>query len=180
MVVQSPAIAVARHTLARPPPPGPAAQPLTLPPSSSSRRVEPRPPPPRLVPSGLDTRSPHPCQESHKPPRRPPLPLPPTETMTPTTGAASTPRWNRRRKTTGHGPPSPRHCRLHHPQRGGGGGAQNTAPCHSRDHADALSGTSAQSSLVVVIVGGGSSGRKRGWWWLPGAEAAAEEAAARC
>ena len=109
------------------------------------------------------------------PPRR----LPPTATMTPTTSAASTPRWNRRRRTTGRGPPSPRLRRLHHPQRGGGG-AQNTAPCHSQDHADALSGTSAQSSLVVVIVGGGSSGRKRRWWWLPGAEAAAEEAAARC
>ena len=60
-----------------------------------------------------------------------------------------------------------------------GGGAQNTAPCHSRDHADALSGTSARSSLVMVILGGGSSGRKRRWWWLPGAEAAAEEAVAR-
>ena len=59
-----------------------------------------------------------------------------------------------------------------------GGGGQNTVPCHSRDHAATLSGTSTQSSLVVVIVGGESLGRKQRWWWLPGAEAAAEEAAA--
>ncbi len=76
MVVQSPAIAFARHARARPPPPGPAAQPPTLPPSSSSRRAEPRPPPPRLVPSGLNTRSPHPCQEFREPPCPPPPPPP--------------------------------------------------------------------------------------------------------
>ena len=76
MVVQSLAIAVARHARAHPPPPGPAAQPPTLPPSSSSRRAEPRPPPPRLVPSGLDTHSPHPCQEFCEPPCPPPPPPP--------------------------------------------------------------------------------------------------------
>ena len=50
-VVQSPAIAVTRHAQAHPPPPGQTAQLPMLPPSS----------PPCLVPSGLDTCSPHPC-----------------------------------------------------------------------------------------------------------------------
>ena len=76
MVVQSPAITVARHARACPPPPGPAAQPPTLPPSSSSCHAELCPPPPRLVPSGLDTRSPHPCQEFREPPCPPPPPPP--------------------------------------------------------------------------------------------------------
>jgi len=39
-------------------------------------RAEPCPPPPRLVPSGLDTCSPHPCQEFREPPCPPPLPPP--------------------------------------------------------------------------------------------------------
>jgi hypothetical protein len=51
------------------------------------------------------------------PPRCPP----PTATMTPTTGAASTPRWTRRRRRTGRGPPSPCRCCPHCPQRGGRG-----------------------------------------------------------
>ncbi len=140
-VVQSLAIAVARRARARPLPPGPRPGPSRhncrppLPPA----RAEPRPP--HLVPSGLDTRLPHPCQEFREPPCPPPC-LPPTVTMTPTTSAASTPRWNRRRRTTGCGPPSPHHRHPHRPQRGGGG-VQNTAPCHSRDLAAALSGTSA-------------------------------------
>ncbi len=41
-------------------------------------RAEPCPPPPRLVPSGLDTHSPHPCQEFCEPPC-PPLPPPPDD-----------------------------------------------------------------------------------------------------
>ena len=40
-------------------------------------RAEPCPPPPRLVPSGLDTCSPHPCQEFREPPC--PFPLPPPD-----------------------------------------------------------------------------------------------------
>ena len=175
-VVQSSAIAVARRARARPLPPGPRPGPSRhhcrppLPPA----RAEPRPP--HLVPSGLDIRPPHPCQEFREPPCPPPC-LPPTVTTTPTTSAASTPRWNRRRRTTGRGPPSPRHRHPHRPQRGGGG-VQNTAPCRSRDHTAALSGTSARSYLVVVIVSGRLAGRKQRWWWLPGAEAAAEEAVA--
>ncbi len=43
-------------------------------------------------------------------PAHPPC-LPPTATTMPTTSAASTPRWTRRRRTTGRGPPSPR-CRY--------------------------------------------------------------------
>ena len=57
----------------------------------------------------------------------PPCRLPPATTTTPTTGAASTPRWTHRRRTTGRGPPSPRLRRLHHPQRGGGRGAEHCA-----------------------------------------------------
>ena len=67
---------------------------------------------------------------------------------------------------------------IHTAHNEGGGGVQNTAPCRSRDHAAALSGTSARSYLVVVIVSGRLAGRKQRWWWLPGAEAAAEEAVA--
>ena len=74
------------------------------------------------------------------PPSPPHLPL--KATMMPTTGAALTPRWTRCRRTTGRGPLSPRRRHPHRPQ-WGGGGAQNTAPYHSRDHATALSGNSA-------------------------------------
>ncbi len=118
-VVQSLAIAVARRARARPLPPGPRPGPSRhhcrppLPPT----RAEPRPP--HLVPSGLDTRPPHPCREFREPPCPPPR-LPPMATMTSTTSAASTPRWTRRRRTTGRGPPSPCHRRSHRPQRGGG------------------------------------------------------------
>jgi hypothetical protein len=142
-------------------------------PSLPSARAEPHPP--CLVPSGLNTRPPHPCQELREPPCPPPR-LPPTATTTLTTSAASTPRWTRCLRTTGRGPPSPRRCHPYRPQ--WGGGVQNTAPCRSQNHAATLAGTSARSSLVVVIVGGGLAGRKRRWWRLPGAEAAAEEAAA--
>ena len=77
VVVRSPAVAVARHTRARPPPLGPPTGP------SHQRCRPPLPPactephPPRLVPPGLDLRPPHPHQESHKPPCRPPPPSPP-------------------------------------------------------------------------------------------------------
>ena len=67
---------------------------------------------------------------------------------------------------------------IHTTHNGGGGGVQNTAPCRSRDHAAALSGTSARSYLVVVNVGGRLAGWKQRWWRLPGAEAAAEVEAA--
>jgi hypothetical protein len=63
----------------------------------------------------------------------PPPRLPPTATTTSTTNAALMPRWTRRRRTTGGGPPSPCRRRPCHPEQGGGG-AQNTAHCNSRDH----------------------------------------------
>ena len=93
-------------------------------------RAEPRPPPPRLVPSGLDTRSPHPCQEFREPPC-PPLPPPPDDdndadnrrsvdaTMDP---PPEDDRPQATQSTSSSSPP---------PTTGGGGGAQNTAPCHS-------------------------------------------------
>ena len=183
MVVQSPAIAVARHARARPPPPGPAAQPPTLPPSSSSRRAEPRPPPPRLVPSGLDTHSPHPCQEFREPPC-PPLPPPPDDdndadnrrivdaTMDPP------PEDDRPRATQSTSSSSPP------PTTGGGGGAQNTAPCHSlpgscrrsagylrtviprcRHRRRGIFG--AEAEVVVVARRGGSGGRGSGAVLMP-------------
>jgi hypothetical protein len=71
--------------------------------------AEPRPP--NLIPPSLDLRPPHPRQEFHKSPRRPPLPLLPTATTTRTTSAASKPRGNRHRRTTSRGPPSPRRHR---------------------------------------------------------------------
>jgi hypothetical protein len=61
-----------------------------------------------------------PARNSVSLPAHPPC-LPPTATTTPTTSAASTPRWTRRRRTTGRGPPSPRHRRPHRPQQGGEG-----------------------------------------------------------
>jgi hypothetical protein len=70
--VPGPAI-YARHARAHPPPQGPRPGPSRhrcrppLPPA----RAEPRPP--RLVPSGLDNRPPHPCQEFREPPCPPPL-----------------------------------------------------------------------------------------------------------
>ena len=94
--------------------------------------------------------------------------LPPTATTMPTTSATWTPQWTCRRRTTCRGPSSPRCCRPHRPQRGRGGGVQNTAPCRSRDHAATLPSTSAQSYLVVVIVSGLLAGRKQRWWWLLG------------
>jgi hypothetical protein len=150
-VIQSSAITVARRAQARPLPPGPRPGPSRhrchhpLPPACA----EPRPP--HLVPSGLDTRPPHPCQEFREPPCPPPI--------------------------------SPRQRQRHHDQRSvdatmdpsqedyrpratqsmsssstppttGGGGVQITAPCRSRDHSAALSGTSARSYLAVVIVSG--------------------------
>ena len=57
----------------------------------------------------------------------PPPSLPLTATTTPTNSAASTPRWTHRRRTTGRGPPSPRRCHPHRPQRGGGRGAEHSA-----------------------------------------------------
>ena len=80
------------------------------------------PHPPRLlVPPGpgLDLCPPHPSQESHKPPHRPPLPLSPTATTTPSISASSKPLGTHCRRTSGRGPPSPRSCR---PRRPGGGG----------------------------------------------------------
>ena len=78
-VVRSPAVTVARHARAHSLPLGPRTGPghrrcrhPLLP-----ARAEPHPPRLVLVPPSLDLRPPHPRQESRKPPRRPPLPLPP-------------------------------------------------------------------------------------------------------
>ena len=119
------AVAVARHTRARPPPLGPPTGPghrrcrPPLPPA----RAEPHPP--HLVPPGVNLHPPHPHQESRKPPCSPPFPLPPTTTTTPMTSAVSKPQGTRRRRTIGHRPPSPRHCRR--PGRRGGRGAEHSA-----------------------------------------------------
>ena len=143
-------------------PPRPSSPPAPCPhPGPDHRHCHPplpptraKPRPPRLVPPGLDLRPPHPCQELRKPPRRPPLPLLPTVTTMPTTSTLSKPRGIHRRRTTGHRLPSPRRCRPCHPGRGGGG-AQNTAPCRSRDRA---ADQSDGGFLVVIIVVGGSTG----------------------
>ena len=106
----------------------------------------------------------------------PPSLSPPTATATPTTSAASKPRGTSRRRTSGRGPPSPHRRRPRRPGRGGEG-AQNIAPCRSRDRA------AARWYLRTVIprchhrrqgLGGGERPRRR----LPGAEVATEEAAA--
>ena len=104
--------------------------------------AEPCPPPPHLVPSGLDTCSPHPCQEFREPSCPPPLPPPDGDNDAD----------NRRRVDAMMDPPPvydrPRATQstllLSPLPTTGGGGVQNTAPCHSRDHTDALSGTSAR------------------------------------
>ena len=177
-VVQSPAVTVARHARAHSLPLGPRTGPghrrcrHPLPPA----RAEPHPPRLVLVPPGLDLRPPHPRQQSRKPPRRPPSLSPPTATATPTTSAASKPRGTSRRRTSGRGPPSPHRRRPRRPGRGGEG-AQNIAPCRSRDRA------AARWYLRTVIprchhrrqgLGGGERPQRR----LPGAEVATEEAAA--
>jgi hypothetical protein len=104
------------------------------------------------------------------PPRR----LPPMATTTPTTGAVLTPRWTCRRRTTGHGPPSPRRRRPHRPQRGGGRGTEHCAlsllrPCSrsvrclrtviSRRRHLRRGIVGAEAEVVVVSGGGGSGGR---------------------
>ena len=141
-------------------------------PPLSPARAEPHPP--RLVPPGLDLCPPHPRQEFHKPPLRPPLPLLPMATATPTTSKAPKPRGNRRRRTTGRGPPSPRCCRPCRPGRGQGGeGAEHSAL--------SLPGSCSRSVRQSFPchrhrcwgIGGGERPRRR----LPGAEAAAEETA---
>ena len=139
-------------------------------PSLPSARAEPHPP--CLVPSGLNTRPPHPCQEFREPPCPPPR-LPPTATTTPMTSEASTPRWTRRQKTTGSGPPGPRRCHPHHPQRGGGGAEHSalslpgsrsrsvrylhTIIPHRRHHRRGIG--RAEAEVVVVAGRGGSGGR---------------------
>jgi hypothetical protein len=77
-VVRSPAVAIARHARACPPPLGSRTGPghqRCRPPIPPARAG---PHPPCLVPPGLDLCPPHSHQESCKPSRRPPLPLPPT------------------------------------------------------------------------------------------------------
>jgi hypothetical protein len=119
--------------------------------------------PPRLVPPGLDLRPPHPRQESHKPPCRPPPPSPPhgnnnvADQRSVKATRDPSPEDVRPRATTQSASSSSP------PSRAGGGRAQNTAPCRSRDHAAARSGTSARSSLIVFIVVGGSA-RGGGCW----------------
>ena len=153
-VIRSPAVAVARHARACPPPLGSRTGPGHQRCRPSLRPARAGPHPPRLVPPGLNLCPPHPHKESCKPPRRPPLPLPPMATTMPPTSAASKPRRTHRQRTSGYGPPS-RHRRRPRRPGWGGGGVQNTAPCHSRDRAAARLGTSARSSLVIVIVVGG-------------------------
>jgi len=74
MVLPSPAIAVAPSARACPRDRRPSRRRCR--PPLSPARAEPCPPPPCLVPSGLDTCSPHPCQEFREPPCPPPLPPP--------------------------------------------------------------------------------------------------------
>ena len=74
-VIRSPAVAVARHARACPPPLGSRTGPghqSCRPPIPPARAG---PHPPCLVPPGLDLCPPHSHQESCKPSRRPPLPL---------------------------------------------------------------------------------------------------------
>ena len=152
-------------------PPRPSSPPAPCPhPGPDHRHCHPplpptraKPRPPRLVPPGLDLRPPHPCQELRKPPRHPPLPLFPTVTTMPMTSTLSKPRGIHRRRTTGRRLPSPRRRRPCHPGRGGGG-AQNTAPCRSRDRAaDQSDGGFLAVDIVVGGAGrGGSGGRGSG------------------
>ena len=108
-VVRSPAVAIARRAQARPMPQGPhpgrgPGRQRCCPPLPPAR-AEPRPP--RPVPSSLDHRTPHPCQDFREPPRPPPSP---TATTMPTTSAALTPRGTRCQRTTSRWGPSPRCC----------------------------------------------------------------------
>ena len=100
--------------------------PVRVPATETSTPLPPaptEPTPPCIVPPGLDLHPPYPCQEYHKPPRRPTLPLPPTVTTTPPTSAVSKPRGTHLRR-----PHSPRRCRPHRPGRGGGGrGSEHSA-----------------------------------------------------
>jgi hypothetical protein len=118
-VARSPAVAVAPRVRAHTPPPGPCSGPSwrcfcpPLPPTRTEPRL------PCLVPSGLDTRPPHPCQEFREPPCPPPR-LPMTGTTTSTTSEASTPQWTCCWRTTGGRPPSPRHRPPRRPEWGGG------------------------------------------------------------
>jgi len=114
-----------------------------------------------------------PARNSASLPAPPRLPL--TATMTPTTSAASTPRWTCRWRTTGRGPPSPRHRRPHRPQRGGG--AEHSAlslpgsrSCSVRylhtiipHHQHRRRGIGGAKAEVVVVAGRrGSDGRGSG------------------
>jgi hypothetical protein len=173
VVVQSPAIAVARHARACLPSPGPAAQPPTLPQSSSSRHAEPRPPPPHLVPSGLDTRSPHPCQEFREPPCPPPPPPPDGDNNTGNQRSVDAtmeppPEDDRPRVTQSTSSSSPP------PTTGGGRGAEQCAlslPGSCRCSVGYLSavipcrrhcrrGIFGAEAEVVVVAGRGGSGRR--------------------
>ena len=113
-------------------PPRPSSPPAPCPRlGPDHRRCHPPLPPARATPRSprlvSHLRPPHPCQELRKPPHRPPLPLLPMATTTPTTSTASKPRGNRRRRMTGRRLPSPCHCRPCHPGRGGGEGAEHSA-----------------------------------------------------
>ena len=145
-VVRSPAM---RPSLLPAPGTPSLSQPPTLLPSSSSRPalslVHP------ALSSGPDHPTPHPRQEFHEPLLAAP-PSPPTATTTPTTSALLTPRGTVAggRHAVGGSVrvvvvPTAQGRRVRK-------GCRTPAPCHSRDHAAARSGTSPQLSIVVVIV----------------------------
>ena len=130
------------------------------------------------LPALLDLRPPHPRQEFRKPPRRPPLPLLPTATATPTTSAASKPRGSSHRSTTSRGPPSMCRRRPCRPGWGGRGEGRRTqrpvAPRIAQPISQDLRTVVSLSSSSSSGAWGGECPRRR----LPGAEAATEEAAA--
>ena len=123
--------------------------------------VEPRPP--CRVPPGLDLCPPHPRQEFSKPPCRPPPPSPPhgdnnaDDQCSVEATREPSPEDDKPRDTQSVSSSSLP------PRAGGGGRAQNIAPCCSRDRtADQSGPPHGRFLVVVVIVVGFSAGGERG------------------
>ena len=162
-VVRSPAVTATRHAQACPPPLGPrpgldhdAVALLLLPPALSLVH------PAVYLPASIFVLL-TPARNSASLLAAPPLPLLPTAITTLMTSAALKPQGNHHRRTTSHGTHSPCLCRPCHPGRGGGGRAQNIAPCCSRDRtADQSGPPHGRFLVVVVIVVGFSAGGERG------------------